>query len=396
VKTSRVEILLYGLIESKLVDAVMAKLAAAPDAKELVVRIHSPGGSVADGVALYNALKRHPGRKVVHVDGVAASMASYIMLAADRIVIAANARVMVHEPRLDALDSTVEDLEGGVERLRAVRQIMLDGYAARTRKSAETVAAWLAKETWFTAAEALAAGLVDEVEREQRMAALADDAVALLERFKNTPDTLRAAARAKEKTMSDPVAVSKTILAHLALAETATEADAVVAVSRMSENVKAFIALTGKEDVQEALGVVRGWQEAAKANQAVADELAKLRGEAQARAVDDLVASAKREGRLPPAAEKSARELGAQNVGALKAFLEVLPKVGGERAEAAVRAGVVDAGDIDLESVTLTAEEERMAKQMGGSSSKGVSDAKAAMLARKKERLAALATHDAA
>jgi ATP-dependent Clp endopeptidase proteolytic subunit ClpP len=373
----------------------MAKLGSAPTAKDVVVRIHSPGGSVSDGVAIYNALARHPGKKTVHIDGLAASMASYIMLAAGRLVMAANARVMLHEPRMDVEAGAVDDFESGAERLRAVRQIMIDGYAARSRKSADTVAGWLAKETWFTAPEALAAGLIDEVEGEMRMAALADSEVAVLDRYRNTPETLRAALRAKEKSMSDPVAVSKTLLTHLGLAETASEADAVVAVSRLSEEAKSLVALTGKENVQEALGVIQGWKAASAQNQAIVDELSKLKADATARAVDDLIAEAKREGRLPPAAEKSAREIGASNVTALRAFLEVLPKLGGERIEANVRQGLVSAAAIDPASVTLTAAEERQVVSYSRDP-KRQAEFRDSMLARKKERLVALIPQETA
>jgi hypothetical protein len=62
------------------------------------LRINSPGGSVFDGVAIYNALKRHPARVEVDVDGIAASIASVIAMAGDEIRMASNSMMMIHDP----------------------------------------------------------------------------------------------------------------------------------------------------------------------------------------------------------------------------------------------------------------------------------------------------------
>lgn len=399
-RAAKAEILLYdvigrGGILSRAVSAsdVMKALAEAKDAKEIVVRINSPGGEVFEGVAIYNALKRHPAKKTVHIDGVAASMASFVAMAADRICIAANARVMIHEPRLMDVEGTADELDGMVQNMRTVRQMMAETYAARTKQSVEAITAWMAEEKWFSAAEAKECGFADEVTGELRMAALAGPSLEMLAQFKHAPDDLRASARPKEKTMADVSAVSKTILTHLALTETASEAEAVTALSKLVENVKAFVAISGKENPEDALGVLRGWQEAAKQHQAILDELTKLKADAQAREVDALIADAKREGRLPPAAEKSAREIGAQNVSALKSFLEVLPKIGGPRLEATVRQGLVRASEIPIESVVLTPDEERMVASHSRDPKKQT-EFRGQMLARKKERIAALATQE--
>jgi ATP-dependent Clp protease protease subunit len=64
----------------------------------LNIYINSPGGSVFDGMAIYNQLKRFAARKVVHIDGIAASIASVIAMAGDEIVCAPNAMMMIHDP----------------------------------------------------------------------------------------------------------------------------------------------------------------------------------------------------------------------------------------------------------------------------------------------------------
>ena len=66
---------------------------------ELTLRINSPGGSVFDGIAIYNALKRHPAKVIVTVEGLAASIASVILCAGDEVVMPKNALIMIHDLR---------------------------------------------------------------------------------------------------------------------------------------------------------------------------------------------------------------------------------------------------------------------------------------------------------
>ncbi|EPA7601349.1 head maturation protease, ClpP-related, partial [Escherichia coli] len=63
------------------------------------LRIHSPGGDIFEGLAIYNALKNHPAKKIVHIEGMAASMASFIAMCGDHIVMPENAMMMIHAPR---------------------------------------------------------------------------------------------------------------------------------------------------------------------------------------------------------------------------------------------------------------------------------------------------------
>ena len=78
--------------------AFLDELRALGPVGELTVRINSPGGSVFDGVAIYNALKRHEARLTVWIDGIAASIASMIAMAGDEVVMPENAMLMLHDP----------------------------------------------------------------------------------------------------------------------------------------------------------------------------------------------------------------------------------------------------------------------------------------------------------
>lgn len=133
----------------------------------VVVRINSPGGDVFDGLAIHNALQRHDAAVTCHVDGWAASIASIIALAGERTVLAANAMMMCHCAWTFGMGNSAEMTELAAT-LAKVDGQLAGIYAKKSGKSVEDCAAMMAGEgkadgTWFTAAEAKAFGLVDEV-----------------------------------------------------------------------------------------------------------------------------------------------------------------------------------------------------------------------------------------
>ena len=94
------EVVIYDEIGAYGVSAkgFLAELGALPDGTPLALRLNSPGGSVFDAVAIYNAIKRHSGTVTVWIDGIAASAASYIAMAGDEVVMPENAFLMIHDP----------------------------------------------------------------------------------------------------------------------------------------------------------------------------------------------------------------------------------------------------------------------------------------------------------
>lgn len=132
----------------------------------LNVRINSGGGDVFDGVAIHSLLARHAGTVTVTVDGLAASAASFIMLAGDRIVAARNAFVMIHDAMTMPYGNAAT-LRATADLLDKVSDNIADMYAERAGEDAEY---WRGKMTengedgvWYTGQEALDAGLVDEI-----------------------------------------------------------------------------------------------------------------------------------------------------------------------------------------------------------------------------------------
>lgn len=129
-------------------------------AKQIVVRLNSPGGSVFDGMAIYNALRRHEASIKTVVDGLAASIASIIMLAGDEIEIGTGGMVMIHNAWGVSLGNASE-MRKTADTLDKIDNQLVAMYSARMGVPEDQVRDMLAAETWFTADEAVAAKLVD-------------------------------------------------------------------------------------------------------------------------------------------------------------------------------------------------------------------------------------------
>ena len=134
------------------------------DVDTLTARINSYGGSVADGLAIYNALHRHPAAVTTAIDGVAVSIASLIAMAGDTVQMAQNARLMIHAP-WGLLMGNAADAREFADMLDGYAKSMAPSYAAKTGQTVDEVAALLldGKDHWYSADEALAAGFVDEI-----------------------------------------------------------------------------------------------------------------------------------------------------------------------------------------------------------------------------------------
>jgi ATP-dependent protease ClpP protease subunit len=180
------EVLIYDEIGAYGVSAkgFLAELGALPDDTAIDLRLNSPGGSVFDAVAIHNALGRHAGTVTVWIDGIAASAASYIAMAGDAIVMPENAFLMIHDPS-GLVMGTAADMREMAGTLDKIAAGMLRGYAARSGKPENEIAALMAAETWFSAAEALEAGLATQLAEPVRIAASFDIA-----RFRNAPPEL--------------------------------------------------------------------------------------------------------------------------------------------------------------------------------------------------------------
>ena len=154
------DIRIEGQIVEGLAAQVREQLASA--AEPVRVFINSPGGEVGEGVAIYNALKAHkPGCEVI-VDGFALSIASAIACAGKPVKAESSATFMIHGPWTGA-SGDAKAMRKTAEALDKVGEALVAIYAGKTGKPADELRELLGTETWFTAEEAKAFGLVDEI-----------------------------------------------------------------------------------------------------------------------------------------------------------------------------------------------------------------------------------------
>lgn len=194
------EVLIYGNIASyKLFDNDVApkefkeELDKLGDVDELRVYINSDGGDVFAGQAIYSMLKRHKARIIVYIDGLAASIASVIAMAGDRIIMPANAMMMIHQPWTIAAGNAA-DFRKLADDLDKVAESIVTVYSDRTGMSREEIISLMDAETWMTAEEAVEMGFADEIEEGKRVAASLRDGQLIinglrvdLSRYRNPP-----------------------------------------------------------------------------------------------------------------------------------------------------------------------------------------------------------------
>ncbi|HHK5596369.1 TPA: head maturation protease, ClpP-related [Bacillus tropicus] len=153
-------------------------------AEKIHVHINSGGGSAFDGVAICNQLKQHSAEIIVHIDGWAASAASVIAMAGDKIIMPSNTMMMIHQAstfeygNADLFEKTARDL-------RKIDSALAASYKKRFVGTDEELKQLLKDETWLTAEEAVALGLADEIADEIEIDdTQEDEEVEVVENFK--------------------------------------------------------------------------------------------------------------------------------------------------------------------------------------------------------------------
>jgi len=141
---------------------VKTMIASADQTQPLIVHIDSPGGSVFDGLAIYEAFAKYPGPKKAIVESTAFSIASYIAMAFDEVEIAENGYLMIHEP-YGGGDGTASELRRDAELLDKLDQSMVAAYAKKTGLSELEVRSHMKAETYYNATEAMSFGFVNSV-----------------------------------------------------------------------------------------------------------------------------------------------------------------------------------------------------------------------------------------
>lgn len=305
---------------------VVAKLRSAPKAKAIDLRINSLGGILNDAKAMVNLLNERAANGVTitgYVDGLAASSAAYLLTATTRVVMPANAFLMVHGVR-GGVRGTAEDLESGAALMRAENEKLAAAFAAmsasrgKTKNKADFLKAFAGGDLYLDADEAIAWGLADEKLEALKVAACLVD----ISTFSGVPEALKGALyvatgandprllngpelaaplvappapappqippapEARQPTPanlgeenSNTMSLSKLIITALALSDDADENAAAQAIGRLKASasvgaqIEQLLGATGAA----ALGAVRALQEERTQNAALGNEVAKLK-----------------------------------------------------------------------------------------------------------------------
>lgn len=215
-----------------------SQLSAAKPDEEIELHIHSDGGDALDGMMMANVLSDHKGRKVAVIDGTCASAATFAAMACDTVKMRASALMMVHGAWSEA-SGQPDMLREKADQLDKVITAIRPLYERRNVSSAK-IDAWMAsKETWFTAAEAKAEGLIDEI---IELPAMPDPKAQARRRSKTA--SRAQASRSRGKAMD-----GKEVRSKLGLAETATARD-------VRKALKAYMA-EGKDGDEEKNALAR-------------------------------------------------------------------------------------------------------------------------------------------
>lgn len=175
------ELLVYGDIgDSWTGETVSAKNVAEqiqnldPKVKQITIRVNSFGGSVADGIAIHNALRQHPANKKVIIDGVAMSIASLIAMAGDQVEAFDSSIFMIHAP-WGNISGNAAKMRGYADMLDTFAEAMAGAYVRKTGKDIEHIREMLTdgQDHYFTAEEAKAFGLIDSIRSDAKTKAAA-------------------------------------------------------------------------------------------------------------------------------------------------------------------------------------------------------------------------------
>ena len=160
----------FGTKKASARKSFLEDLSALGDVDSITLRINSPGGDVFDGVAIHNALKNHGAKITAHIDGIAASIASYIAMAANKIVMPSNTFMLIHGAS-GFVFGNADDMRATADDLDRIDKSIIATYVTRAKSTTAKIKAIMKEDRLMDAAEAKALGLADEVTSEKKMAA---------------------------------------------------------------------------------------------------------------------------------------------------------------------------------------------------------------------------------
>ena len=171
-KDNSADLILYGDIGDSWLDDVSSKNIANElknlDVSTINLRINSGGGDVFTAIAISNLLKNHKANVIAHIDGLAASAATIITSACDKVIMPKNALFMIHNP-WTVVGGEAKDMIKTAEQLDKVKNSIINTYKSKTNLEIEEISKLMDEETWLDPYEAKEKGFIDEISDEENI-----------------------------------------------------------------------------------------------------------------------------------------------------------------------------------------------------------------------------------
>lgn len=171
-KDDSADLILYGDIGESWLDDVSSKNIANElknlDVSTINLRINSGGGDVFSAIAISNLLKNHKANIIAHIDGLAASAATIITSACDKVIMPKNALFMIHNP-WTVVGGEAKDMIKTAEQLDKVKNSIINTYKSKTNLEIEEISKLMDEETWLDSYEAKEKGFIDEISDEENI-----------------------------------------------------------------------------------------------------------------------------------------------------------------------------------------------------------------------------------
>lgn len=329
------------------------------DTTEIRLHINSPGGEVFEGIAIMNALRAHKANVVMVVDGLAASAASFIACSGDELVMARNSELMIHDAWGICVGNAA-DMQKMADDLGHFSDNLASVYAEKSGGTVEDWRAAMSAETWFSAEEAVLAGLADRVDAQPadeqaknrfdlsvfayagREKAPAPTASAVTPKTPAPPSASGSTNTAQEAEMS----LSDALRERLGIAdENADEATLLAALDEALNEQATPPKSTTEEVTPAALAEVTR----------LSTELAELKASAAKREKDERFAAWLRDGKTSPAERAQ-----------LEAMYDAAPAQTAALVDARAKGSVVPVDTIGHDDGTTPSDEDRLLAELFG------------------------------
>lgn len=189
--------------ESKSASEFKKEIDKLGDVENITININSQGGSVFDGLAMYSILKRHKAFITTRVDGLAASAASFLIMASNKIIMPENAYLMIHNAWSIAMGNK-KDFTKMADTLEKMDETIANIYSEYTGKDIEKIKEMMEEETWLNGTEAFELGFSNEIEQPMKLVACLD-----AKAFKKVPSVLIKNENREEIKPLEPISHSK-------------------------------------------------------------------------------------------------------------------------------------------------------------------------------------------